>query len=365
MDCLTEEYLMKLCGKHSQSVKRTEADDFSSLPFDFEHLFKLFLESIRNDLGNTMTTTKKAMKRKNIGDCLKWKEEGNKLFSLKDCAGGLYNSYLLQCLECYTKSIAHGVTGSREIAVAYANRSAVLLHLNRPKECVEDIGRALESDYPDNLKPKLLIRMAECYSKLSTESYADAKFWLSKVPDSSRQCFENVLASYTSSKKNECIVDEECLVPIITNQSKEYPCASDAVDVKFSNAMGRYVVATRDIKVGEVLVVEKPYYQYLYDENRYTHCSYCMGPALAGIPCDECVNFIYCSIECKTMAWSEYHHWECKLFDLSTQYSKRYYEQVMIIKLLIKMYCEAGGFQQLKDRVFALFGHCMGKLKPK
>lgn len=326
-------------------------------PYDFDNLLIKMMQGLRNGLRE-FNYPKKTKIEKNRRDSTNWREQGNRIFTSSSDADSL-----AKALEFYTKCIAFAIPGSEEMALGFANRSAVLFKLNFTNECLEDIERALELDYPERSMPKIYIRMAECYTKLATDCYIDAKVWLNKIPNNNNQrsALFPRLASYPNFKESDRILDEECIIPEIKKRSKKFSCASDAVDVKTSEKFGRHFVATRDINVGEVLVVEKPYFNFLYPQNLYTHCSYCMTFVLAGIPCDECVNSVYCSEKCKLKAWDEYHELECSLFDFVIQYGC-FLAGGRPVRLLMQFYKEAGGMQQLKERVYNLLGPNMGML---
>ena len=58
-------------------------------------------------------------------------------------------------------------------------------------------------------------------------------------------------------------------------QHKKFPHLSRAVDVKFSKAEGRYMVAKQKIVPGDVLVVEPAFSTSLFREFYSTHCLHC------------------------------------------------------------------------------------------
>lgn len=82
-----------------------------------------------------------------------YRVNGNKAFSRKQD---------IEALKLYTASIAYAPTGSEELALAYANRSAVCFKLGKFDSCVADIDRALVENYPEALKPKLYDRREKC-----------------------------------------------------------------------------------------------------------------------------------------------------------------------------------------------------------
>lgn len=62
--------------------------------------------------------------------------------------------------------------GEPELAYAFANRSAVLLHLRKYEECLLDIDQALINGYPAESHYKLEERKAKCYLGLNKHSEA-------------------------------------------------------------------------------------------------------------------------------------------------------------------------------------------------
>lgn len=316
-----------------------------------EAVVPVIIKNLISSLRHKHYDSKYDNRNKSNAESTRLREEGNKQFvgSKSD-----YNS-LIKALELYTKSIAHAMPGSEEISLAHANRAAVLLSLDLPEESLVDIERAIEFGYPEKSKPKLLIRRAECYTKLATTSITESKIWLKKAALKKRTKKElsEICKDYPSTLKDADILDEEGLIPKVKSPSKRFPCASDAVDIEYSSLNGipdRRIVATRDIDIGEVLIVEKHYFKCLKEDMLYTHCSYCMDFAWTGLPCDDCKNVIYCSESCRADAWTEYHQVECLVFGLLNQ--KQFSRMtVHCVRLLIQMLLEAGGLQQLKKRV--------------
>jgi len=68
--------------------------------------------------------------------------------------------------------------------------------------------------------------------------------------------------------------DEVPQIPVKA-RNKSFPALSDGVKIKFDNSRGRYGVATRDIKLGEILLVETPpvFYVNPYCQDKCSHCS--------------------------------------------------------------------------------------------
>ncbi|KAF7989784.1 hypothetical protein HCN44_008458 [Aphidius gifuensis] len=65
----------------------------------------------------------------------------------------------------------HGALGSKELSLAYANRSAVLFKARLYEDCLLDIERSLKAGYPDKLKTKLFLRQSLCFIALKSTSH--------------------------------------------------------------------------------------------------------------------------------------------------------------------------------------------------
>lgn len=179
--------------------------------------------------------------------------------------------------------------------------------------------------------------------------------------DEMRKNLEAKLEQYPLEKEKEYNVNEETVVPKISAPSDHHPCSSKALSVKYSEVFGRHIVATRNIAVGEVLVVEKPYSQLHQGENTYSHCSFCLKSTWTNIPCEFCVNAIYCTIKCKLLAWHKYHKLECPIFEMMVQYECSR-DEVFSARLFLQAFLEAGGLQQLKKRLDDL-GNSNGEIE--
>lgn len=73
---------------------------------------------------------------------------------------------------------------------------------------------------------------------------------------------------------------ETCVLPEISfGENSDFPSASAGIEVKYSPQKGRYVVANRDIKIGQTLFVEKPFAFVLLDHDKTANlCENCCRP---------------------------------------------------------------------------------------
>lgn len=91
---------------------------------------------------------------KSTEESIRLRNVGNSAFKQKK---------LSAALKLYSQSVAVAPNDSAELALAYANRSAVLFMLKSYELCVVDINRAIACNYPDHLKYKLYERKAKCF----------------------------------------------------------------------------------------------------------------------------------------------------------------------------------------------------------
>lgn len=76
----------------------------------------------------------------------------------------------------YNKSVMIAKVDGQDYALALANRSAALYHLEEYDNSVRDIRRALASKYPSEIAYKLYDREIKCLQKMGKVSQAKLKF---------------------------------------------------------------------------------------------------------------------------------------------------------------------------------------------
>ncbi|KAJ8959449.1 hypothetical protein NQ318_022142 [Aromia moschata] len=193
---------------------------------------------------------------------LKYRQKGNELFLANKCQ---------EALVQYVKSIAFAKNGSSLLGLAYANRSAVLFQKEFYKECLEDIERALQSNYPDHLKEKLI----------------------------DRQKRANTLKEL--NQRHLCYHQP---TPNLIKKNARIPAAADCVEMKNTESYGIHVVTTRDVKPGEVISVEKPFVEWFESMtgDEFLHCNECLELCFNMVPCKNCPDALYCSNTCKDVS---------------------------------------------------------------
>lgn len=294
--------------------------------------------------------------KKNSEKSTELRKQGNEKYMSKS----LTSSLCIDALKLYTRSIAYAPCTSELLALAYANRSAVLKKIHKYKECIQDIDRALALPYPNNLKNKLYLRKIECLSILkhpkTEDAVKEAQNWLDRMSldDVSHKKMNNMFISakkisISNTSKEQSIIKQSSL-PKLNMCNNEVPCASNAITIKYNEKYGRHIVATRDINVGEIIAIEKPYSVIFNPNNLQTHCSNCLEVCWANIPCNYCTYAMYCSEECKASDWRKYHDIECKVFPyfFKMNFTQPYFFSV---RLAIQAIRESNNIQHLREEL--------------
>ncbi|XP_066953501.1 uncharacterized protein [Macrobrachium rosenbergii] len=186
----------------------------------------------------------------------------------------------------------------------FANRSAVMLDIGAYEKCLEDIDLALEYGYPEELRPKLEARRLKCQEAQRREKESNC---------SQRDFVDNVdrfaLRDFLKNLKYNLTLKP----PVIKDPNPCIPAFSSAVRVSYWPNKGRGLVATRDIKPGEVLGVERAFAFVFQQDLHATHCSVCALLVANPLPCPGCSQVVFCSKSCRVKGLSEDHWLECKI----------------------------------------------------
>ncbi|XP_068246592.1 uncharacterized protein [Palaemon carinicauda] len=215
----------------------------------------------------------------------------------------------------------------------FANRSAVMLALEDYEKCLQDIDLALEYGYPEDLRPKLEERRLKCQESLRHPGTSNFK---------TEDIFEMLNSSFQQVSLKKILSTNPWKPPAIKDPNPSIPAFSSSVKLSYCPKKGRRIIATRDIKPGEILGVERAFAVVVYQPQLLMHCSTCTRWCLNPIPCPGCSQVIFCSKSCRTRGLSEDHWLECKI--LTTVVSRGLEFKALSYKLL-KTY----SFSQIKS----------------
>ncbi|XP_058139068.1 SET and MYND domain-containing protein 4 [Dasypus novemcinctus] len=267
-----------------------------------------------------------------------YREEGNKKFQGKDYMGAAM---------LYSKGVSHSRPNTEDISLCYANRSAALFHLGQYETCLKDILRAQMHGCPERLQPKMMLRKAECLVTLgrlqeASQTISDLESHFAAKPTLATSNFQILQRnlSHLKIKVQEKQTLTETFPAALTKafkdmdlkeENEKISSASSSVSLCTDPLKGRYLIATKDILPGELLVKEDAFVSVLNPgemsqlhhgleskwDTRVTngdfHCHRCLKHTVATVPCDGCSYAKYCSQECMQQAWELYHSTECAL----------------------------------------------------
>lgn len=95
--------------------------------------------------------------------------------------------------------------------------------------------------------------------------------------------------------------------------NSEIPLAVDCLEIKYNSQYGRHIAKSKDLKPGQIVVIENPYAHALTTKDdlyRYTKCANCYEENfLCLIPCASCTTTMYCSEKCLVES-KQYHEIE-------------------------------------------------------
>lgn len=291
--------------------------NFKNCKTDEERVCQLYdLPEVHN-----IITVKQGKRLKSSEESIILREQGNQVFK---------KTYKQKALDLYNLSVLKAPTSgdTSALALALANRSAVLLLLKYYQLSLLDIESSFKYGYPDNLKYKLLERMGKCYFQLNEkekakDAFAKAKLVL-KVSGLEQEKRNNLKNDYDKQiwhceklerPPSKLRADDvfHGPVPKIAKENPAINSTSEALMVLYSQDSGRGLVAMRDIEIGEILVVEKPFTSTLLPGFSLNHCNNCCHRVIAPVPCMECSEVVYCNETCQKRAWDVFHKYECDI----------------------------------------------------
>lgn len=219
-------------------------------------------------------------------------------------------------LLCYNHAILLAPNNSQELKLAFSNRSAIFQKWKLYEACLQDIDICFSKGCPADIVDKLQKRRKEVVCLAPNN---EVKYFLNNLSKKFTQCASSNL---------------------------EIPCASS--DIKVASTDVPIIVASRDIKVGSVLATETSYVSYTNATNTLFCCHYCQKPSLNLIPCEGCVNALFCNEECKSKCIKEYHKYECLILHIICEICNGPVPNLMI-KAVLKMRQNCKTWRELID----------------
>lgn len=180
----------------------------------------------------------------------KWRNDGNLLFQR-----GKFEKALIY----YNNSICCAI-GSDQLSLAYGNRSVVFFEIKQYEKCLENIKLARKYGYPEEKIQKLNEREEKCRKNLRISQV--------KMENDPWDFFK---LSYPSNEK----------IPFIVN----------CLELRNDDKYGRFIVTNSDLKTGDIIAIEEPFYKSINKDFSHSRCAHCLkSNMLSLIPCETCTN---------------------------------------------------------------------------
>ncbi|XP_060839916.1 SET and MYND domain-containing protein 4-like [Rhopalosiphum padi] len=245
-----------------------------------------------------------------------YRSRGNEAFKIKNYE---------ESLKMYTRSIMTAEIDSPNFALSVANRSAALYYLEEYEHSLKDIDQAFKSkQYPLQNHYKLFERKGNCYRQMNQPSIALEFYWdcLSYLDSNTyltldaRAKIKIRISGFV--KKSEEAEEKVKKMNLKYKRFKKLEIDKSTnllkcVEIQNSKEMGRGLFASKNIKPGEILIIEEPIAGVFKNSMWMFNCNYCFKRCLSAIPCSKCSQVVYCDDTCLQKAYASYHNTECSL----------------------------------------------------
>ncbi|KAG5676952.1 hypothetical protein PVAND_006745 [Polypedilum vanderplanki] len=187
-----------------------------------------------------------------------------------------------KALLFYNKSLCYAIPSSIEYSLSFANRSAVYYETEEYEFCIENIELAINFGYPKDKIPKLMERHKKC---------------------------KNLIEHYNTN----LLKNPWNFFKLSHSPNLKIPYIVNCIKLQKSKKFGRHLITIERLKAGDVIAIEKPFYKYIMNSSRYSHCTNCLkSEKLNLFPCKKCNYTMFCSKECLSKG-HRFHQFECDI----------------------------------------------------
>lgn len=159
----------------------------------------------------------------------------------------------------YNESLCEADPDGERMGLAFANRSAAYFEMKLYERCLNNIGLAKRHHYPEKNFDVLKRREEKCLELMKQQKDETR-------PSESLSFFK---LSHPPNKK--------------------LPFIADCLELKVDEKFGRHIVTNRDLKVGDVIVVEDPFCWITNERFIHQKCAGCFNDNMLDLqPCREC-----------------------------------------------------------------------------
>lgn len=173
----------------------------------------------------------------------------------------ILNQQNRDALENFNQTLQFALPKSQTIADAYAGRARVYCEMKHYQKSIDNIQLALQISMTCNNNDEKI--------------------------NSFKNIHDEILAKISSS--SDIKTESEEFFKLSHDVHKKIPFIAECLEVRENDVYGRYIITTKDLKPGDIVVVEEPFYKILDPKFRHTRCSVCLKQNLLDLlPCNKC-----------------------------------------------------------------------------
>lgn len=300
------------------AISDESLQDFAKLNTNAERIrFILNLAKLANGLplASEVKISKDNVKAKAI------RLLGNEFFLRKDN---------FEALKQYNESLCYAVTDSEAMGIAYANRASVFLTTGHFEFCMDNIELALQHGCPSDMYEKLQKRKEDCL-RLMEQNLV-------------KQMRQVTLSDSTYT-----------LPPLSHEPNEKIPFIVDCIELTKTEQRGRGLVTKKDLKPGDILILEEPFLKTLKEDRLYTHCFNCMqSNALNLKPIPDSNRVMYCSEKCYDEGWNQFMKYEAPIIDHVYQ---NYQRALIVIRHVILYFSTFGSADAVEQFIESIINN--------
>lgn len=163
-------------------------------------------------------------------------------------------------LENFNQTLRFALPKSQLIADAYAGRAKLYCEMKHYQKSIDNIQLGIQVASANNNDEK--VQTLKCIQ-------------------------DEILEKVSSSCDIQS--DSEEFFTLSHDIHKKIPFIAECLEVRENDVYGRYIMTTKDLKPGDIVVVEEPFYKILDPKSRHTRCSVCLKQNLLDLlPCNKC-----------------------------------------------------------------------------
>lgn len=235
--------------------------------------------------------------------------QGNKLFQNKE--------ELSKAMDLYNQAICWAESGSEDMAIGFANRSAIYFHWKLYDVCIENINLAVDAGCPGTLLAKLERRRSDCFLKLQNGNKIELPRFGEEVTAHLQVKAVDSHASFLLQRYSFDVKQKRKEPQLSVTANPKIPFIANCLKMESTAVKGRHVVTDADLKPGQIISIEKPYTNSLTKYHRYRKCANCFEENFMNlIPCPSCTCTMFCSKQCLAESEAGFHMYECPVVDL-------------------------------------------------